>query len=75
MALAVDIIDRRRPSNKMHRQLQPKKTYITHLYSSKRVLPALQTKQFSFKGGCVVHVENGEMRRQLQLKKTKVWLY
>ena len=27
-ALAVDVIDRRGPSNEMHRQLQPKKTKV-----------------------------------------------
>ena len=28
MACAIDVIDRRDPSNKMHRQLQPKKTMV-----------------------------------------------
>ena len=28
MALAVDVIDRRGPSNEMHRQLQPKKAEV-----------------------------------------------
>ena len=28
MALAIDVIDRRDPSNEMHRQLQPKKTEV-----------------------------------------------
>ena len=28
IALATEIIDRRGPSNKMHRQLQPKKTKV-----------------------------------------------
>ena len=71
MALAVDVIDRRRPSNKMHRQLQPKKTYITHLYSSKRVLLTLQTKHFSFKDGCVVRVENGQNASPVTAKEDK----
>ena len=34
-----------------------------------------KTDRFSFKGGCVVQVENDEMRRQLQPNKTKVRLY
>jgi len=32
-------------------------------------------KRFSFKSGCVVHVENGEMHHQLQQKETEVRLY
>ena len=28
MALAIDVIDRHSPSNKTHRQLQPKKTKV-----------------------------------------------
>ena len=32
-------------------------------------------KHFSFKSGCVVHVANNKICRQLQLKKTKVTLY
>ena len=36
MALAIDVIDRRDPSNEMHRQLQPNKTKVSPLYSSKR---------------------------------------
>ena len=46
MALAIDVIDRRDPSSKMHRQLEPKKTKV-RLYqlficvAAKDVLPAL----------------------------------
>ena len=36
MALAIDVIDRRDPSNEMRRQLQPNKTKVRPLYSSKR---------------------------------------
>ena len=37
MALAIDVIDRRDPSNEMRRQLQPSKTNcISPLYSRKR---------------------------------------
>ena len=32
-------------------------------------------EHFSFKSGCVVRVENGEMCLQLQPKKAKVRLY
>ena len=32
-------------------------------------------ERFSFKSGCVVRVENDEMRRQLQPNKTKIRLY
>ena len=32
-------------------------------------------ERFSFKGGCVVQVENDEMRRQLQPNKTEIRLY
>ena len=31
MDLAVDVINRRGPSNKMHRQLQPKNTKLTYI--------------------------------------------
>ena len=46
MALAVDIIDRHGPSNKMHRHLQPKKTKVTLYYqgiyvTAKDTSPAL----------------------------------
>ena len=49
MALAVDVIDRRGPSNEMPRQLLPKKTkerLYSHLYSSKRrfTRPSLLTR-------------------------------
>ena len=50
MALAVDVIDRRGPSNEIHRHLQPKKTKM---------------KRFSFKSECVMQVENGKMCHQL----------
>ena len=50
MALAIDVIDRRDPSNEMRRQLQPNKTkvsYISPLYSSKRRSghPSLQMRR------------------------------
>ena len=50
MALAVDVTDRRSPSNEMHHQLQPKKTKagcIIRLHSSKRRFscPSLLTTQ------------------------------
>ena len=49
MALAIDFIDRRDPSNEKRRQLQPNKTkvIISSLYSSKRRLsrPSLQTRR------------------------------
>ena len=62
MALIIDAINRRGPSNKMCHQLQPKKTNVKlyNIYNSKM-------EHFSFKSGCVaVRVENGKMRRQLQ---------
>ena len=63
MVLAIDVIDRRDPSNEMRRQLQPNKT---NLYTAaKDVLATNETKRFGFKSGCVVRVENGEMRRHL----------
>ena len=36
---------------------------------------ANKTKHFSFKSGCVVHEENGEMSRQLKTKMAKVRLH
>ena len=51
MALAIDVIDRRDPSNEMRRQLQPNKTkvrlYFSPLYSSKRRSshPSLQMRR------------------------------
>ena len=47
MALFLQVIDRRSPSNKMRRQLQAKKTKVSHFYSSKRhfTLPSLLTRQ------------------------------
>ena len=48
MALAIDVIDRRDPSNEMRRQLQPKKTQvkaIVALYTAaKDVLATLHYK-------------------------------
>ena len=44
MALAINVIDRHGLSNEMRCQLQPRETKvgnISHLYSSKNVLPAL----------------------------------
>ena len=73
MIFAVDIINRRGPSNEIRRQLQPKKTKVTLyycLYSSKICFthPSLlrnKTKHFSFKSRCVIRVKNNEMRRPL----------
>ena len=47
MALAIDVIDRHDPSNEMRRQLQPNKTNIIPLYSSKRRSshPSLQMRR------------------------------
>ena len=36
---------------------------------------ANKTERFSFRSGCVLWVENDEMRCQLQPNKTKVRLY
>ena len=72
MVLVVDGIDRRGPSNEMRRQLQPKnikvRLYWPLIQQQKMFYPPFitnKTKCFSFKSGCIVHVENGEMRRQL----------
>ena len=66
MALAINVIERRALSNKMRRQLQPKKTkvrlcYITVYIAAKDIIPPFitKTKRFGFKSGCVVLVENG----------------
>ena len=74
MALAVDVIDRH------GRNALPvtakEERYISLLYSSKRRFshPSLLTTQ-SASSGCVVQVENGEIRRrQLYPKKTEVRL-
>ena len=81
MTLAVDVINRRGPSNEMCRQLQPKKTKVTllseYITTKDIYLPFItnKTEHTSFKSGCVVRVENGKMRIQLQPKKTKVRLY
>ena len=81
MALAIDFIDRRDPSNKMHCQLQPKKLRkgcTSSLYSSNPFYPSFianKTKYSSFNSGCVIRVKNGEMRGELQPKKTMVRLY
>ena len=70
MALAVDVIDRRGPSNKMQCHLQPKKTKVTYhpfTQQQKTLYPPLitdKTKRFSFRSGCVIRVENGKMRCQ-----------
>ena len=68
MALAVNAIDRRGPSNEMHCQLQLKKYKITLYYpfiyvTAKDVLPARRSA--SVLSGCVVRVENGETYHQL----------
>ena len=63
MALAVNVINRRGPSNEMRRQLQPKKTNILAIYiAAEDILPALQDEALQFKSGCVVRVENHKMR-------------
>ena len=41
MALAVNFIDRRGPSNEMRRQLQPKKAILAVYIAAKEVLPFL----------------------------------
>ena len=71
MALSVDVIDRRGTSNKMRRQLKPKKAKVRlHKAFIKQQktfrLPFItnKTKCFSFKSGCVVCVENGKLHRQ-----------
>ena len=45
--------------------------------AAKDILITSKTKRFSFKSGCAICVENGKMRRQLNLKKAnyKVRLY
>ena len=69
MALSVDIIDRRGPSNEMCHQLQPKEDCISHLYSSLRRFthPSLLAKWSALvlKVGFVVRMEIGKMHRQL----------
>ena len=72
MALAVDVINRRGPSNEIHHKLQLKKNKVT-LYDPfipqqkafYQPFMTNKTEHFSFKSGCVVLVENGETRRQL----------
>ena len=66
MALTVDVIDRRGPSNEMRHQLKPKKAkseaVLTVYKAAKTFYPPFITnkmKCFSFKSGCVVGVENG----------------
>ena len=41
MALAIDVIDRRDPSNEMHCQLQPNKTKVAVYIAVKDVLASL----------------------------------
>ena len=72
MALAVDVMDRRDPGNEMVYQLKPKKTkvrlYQPFILQQKTFhLPFItnKTKCFGFKSECVIHVENGKMRRLL----------
>ena len=69
MAFAADFIDRGDPSNEMRCQLQPKKTKVRlyKLFKSeqKTFYPSFitnKTECFSFKSGCIVRVENDEMR-------------
>ena len=46
MAVVIDIIDRSGPSNKMCRQLQPKKTKVVLVYiTAKGILPPLDYLQ------------------------------
>ena len=63
MALAVNVIDRRGPSNKTRRQLQPNRTKVriyvlaVYIHSSKSLFtrPSLDKMEcFSFISGCVV---------------------
>ena len=63
MALAIDVIDRRGPSNTIRCQLQPKNPKIRRF--SRPSFNTSKTKHFNFKSGCVVRIENGKMRRQL----------
>ena len=73
MNLAVNVIDRRGPSNEMHCQLQLKKAkvrlHVLAIYIAAKTfyLPFItnKTEHFSFKSGCVVQVENGEMHCKL----------
>ena len=82
MVLAVDVIDRRGPSNKMHHQLQSKKIkvrlYKPFILQQKTFYPPFitnKTKCFSFESEYVIREEYGKMRRQVQPKKTRVRLY
>ena len=73
IALVVDVIDRRGPSNEIRRQLQPKKTKVRLYYPltwyQKIFYPPFitnKTKHFSFKvSRSYVNVENGEMNLKL----------
>ena len=60
MAFAVEAIDLCGLSNKMHRQLLPKKNKVNLcLLIAKDVLPSLitnETEHISFKSGCVILV-------------------
>ena len=62
MALAIDIMYGCGPSNKMRPHLQPKKTKVRLIYSTKGVMRALhyyittKTEHFSFRSGCVIRV-------------------
>ena len=69
MPVAVDTVNRHVSSNKMRRQLQPKKIKVMlyHLFA-KDIYPTLLTYKmecFSFKSGSIIWVKNGEMRCQL----------
>ena len=64
MALAINVIDRHGPSNKMRCQLQPKKTklrlYYLFIKQQKTFYPSFianKMEHFSFKSGCVVRAE------------------
>ena len=74
--------DRRESSIEMCRDVQPKKNKVTlyhlRILQQKTLYPPFitnKTERFSFKSGCVIEVDNDEMRSQLKPKKAKVRLY
>ena len=79
MTLAVDTIHGRGPSNKMHPQLQPKKTKVRLYYSNNRCYKrcTLLTRRSAVLAVDMMHghAPSNKMRPQLQPKKTEVWLY
>ena len=72
MALAINIMHGRGPSDEMYPQLQPKKTKIRYLTLQQKALCVLyitkKMEHFSFISGCVV-------RGQSVLKKTGSWCF